>query len=404
MGEALRRLLVGIELQRVCKVQYPKFVGIRGLHSAKVVVVGEAPGADEDQSGQPFCGFSGKEQDRMLVESGFSLSDVWFTNPYKLRPPGNQIELIETLGIPRQLFIDAFLEELHERKPVIIIPVGNTPLSILCPETATTVRPKKKGGEPIKKVEITKWRGSLLTSPLLSWEHYVIPNVHPAHVLRNWGERPSAVLCYRKACFEFEYWRNNRRLLELPRYDLLIAPEWPVLKSYLLECLDSPHPISADIEMLRRLMPYVLGLAVSKRRAASFCLWDYAANTKELFRLCNRILNEKQLIGQNFLSFDSHWLSTIALQPNVNEVDDILVRHHVLWPELEHKLQVQTWQYTRQSYYKDEGRNINIKKPEDKRRLMHYNALDVCIPYEIYEVQEREFESRINVSTIPNAL
>ena len=82
---------------------------------------------------------------------------------------------------------------------------------------------------------------------------------------------------------------------------------------------------------------------------------------------------------------------SLGFNISLEKVQDTLLRHHILWPELSHKLQFMTRQYTREPYYKDEGHGWSVKYMD---RLRRYNCLDVCVTYEIYEAQEQEFKER----------
>jgi uracil-DNA glycosylase len=61
-----------------------------GSPAARVVVVGEAPGADEDRTGRPFVGRAGKLLDLLLASVGFPRETVYICNVLKCRPPGNR--------------------------------------------------------------------------------------------------------------------------------------------------------------------------------------------------------------------------------------------------------------------------------------------------------------------------
>ncbi|MCK5934271.1 MAG: uracil-DNA glycosylase [Fulvimarina manganoxydans] len=61
-----------------------------GREDADLMVIGEAPGRDEDISGEPFVGRSGRLLDRMLVSIGIERADVRVTNTVPWRPPGNR--------------------------------------------------------------------------------------------------------------------------------------------------------------------------------------------------------------------------------------------------------------------------------------------------------------------------
>ena len=61
-----------------------------GNPAARVMFVGEAPGATEDELGRPFVGRAGKLLGELLAEAGLVREDVWITNVVKARPPSNR--------------------------------------------------------------------------------------------------------------------------------------------------------------------------------------------------------------------------------------------------------------------------------------------------------------------------
>jgi len=67
---------------------YPVFGA--GNQTAKLMFIGEAPGADEDRQGEPFVGQAGHLLDEMLLAIGFKREQVYITNMLKCRPPGNR--------------------------------------------------------------------------------------------------------------------------------------------------------------------------------------------------------------------------------------------------------------------------------------------------------------------------
>ena len=381
-------------LRQMCASRGLRYVGTRGNTSAPIVFVGEAPGSHEDAELLPFVGSSGKELDRMAAEAGISNlnNEAWFTNPYKVRPPSNDISRIGEYGIDDQSFTDQFFEELEAHKPVIIFACGATPLALLCPATCS-----RRDGE----AKIGQWRGSLLRSPRLSWEHYVIPVHHPAFILRDWTERPVAVLCIARGKEEADYYKANGKLQPLPERELIVTPNYSTIIEYLHWCDESPLPIAADIELMGKtingktkyLVPDMIAIARSAKSAISFDLWAYPID--ELVKIWGKLdglLRTKKTIGQNWTNFDCHWLELLGFSPVVPKVDDTLVRHHVLWPEFEHKLHFQVLQYTREPYYKDEGR---LWRPADGRAVkQRYNAKDAALTYEVFDEQEKEFDDR----------
>jgi uracil-DNA glycosylase len=61
-----------------------------GSPDADVMVVGEAPGRNEDEQGRPFVGRAGKLLDELLGEAGLARDEVFITNVFKARPPNNR--------------------------------------------------------------------------------------------------------------------------------------------------------------------------------------------------------------------------------------------------------------------------------------------------------------------------
>jgi uracil-DNA glycosylase len=365
-----------------------KYVGTRGWTSNPIWIVGEAPGYDENVEGFPFVGASGRELGRMLKDADIDERDVCFTNPYKVNPPDNDLSRIEEYGIPKQLFLDQFLEELHTYRPTFIVTSGAVSLAILCPQTID------------KKDQVSKigwWRGSLLTSPLLNWPHYVIPCWHPAFILREWSERQTDVLVFDRLREEFEYWKQNGKLQPLPEREIIIEPSYDTAREYLIRCLDSPSPISIDIELLHKkkevAIPYTIAFALNPKSAMSVCFDnENSAMSHQVWRLTDAILQKKHQIGQNYISFDCTWLEWMGFRPSIPKIHDTMLMHHVLWPEMEHKLQFQTFQYTRQPYYKYEGKEWKLK--DGIGPLMRYNALDAAVTYECYLRMREEFDGR----------
>ena len=100
----LQSLLAGFEgctLKRTAK----NICFARGSESARIMLIGEAPGRDEDIAGKPFVGRAGQLLDRMLASIGLDESNVYITNVVYWRPPGNRTptpEEVEALrAVPR---------------------------------------------------------------------------------------------------------------------------------------------------------------------------------------------------------------------------------------------------------------------------------------------------------------
>ncbi|MBI5355292.1 MAG: uracil-DNA glycosylase [Candidatus Aenigmarchaeota archaeon] len=96
-----------------------------GPHDARIVIVGEAPGRDEDEQGRPFVGMSGRELTKMLDEVGIRREEVFITNTVKCRPPDNRKPSANEIEACRQ----HLAAQLSSIKPALICTLGNVPLN-----------------------------------------------------------------------------------------------------------------------------------------------------------------------------------------------------------------------------------------------------------------------------------
>ncbi|WP_271254604.1 uracil-DNA glycosylase [Pseudanabaena sp. Chao 1811] len=134
----------------------------RGDRNAKILIIGEAPGEQEDLSGLPFVGKSGQLLDKILESVGFDTAkDVYICNTVKCRPPNNRVPTeVETTTCKPYL-----LEQIRLVDPKIILLTGATSLKSILGE----------------KLGITKVRGKWY-----EWEgRLVMPIFHPSYLLRN---------------------------------------------------------------------------------------------------------------------------------------------------------------------------------------------------------------------------
>jgi uracil-DNA glycosylase family 4 len=97
-----------------------KVVFADGTADAKVLCVGEAPGANEDRTGLPFVGRAGKLLDRLLLSVGFPRADVFICNVLKCRPPGNRNPLPEEI----EACSPFMLRQLELVRPTVIVAFG----------------------------------------------------------------------------------------------------------------------------------------------------------------------------------------------------------------------------------------------------------------------------------------
>jgi uracil-DNA glycosylase family 4 len=109
-NDPLENLSLKVRGCTLCKLSRTRknVVAGEGSSSAKVMLVGEAPGKHEDLEGRPFVGYSGRILDAALSKAGIKRSEVFITNVVKCRPPDNRRpqrnELISCMGhLERQI-------------------------------------------------------------------------------------------------------------------------------------------------------------------------------------------------------------------------------------------------------------------------------------------------------------
>ncbi len=145
-----------------CKLstQRKKIVFGVGDPNASLVFVGEAPGADEDRTGEPFVGAAGQLLDRMIGAMGLSRSEIYIANIIKCRPPANRNPEADEIAS-----CEPFLKkQLGAIAPQVIVCLGKFAAQTLLQSTAP----------------VSSLRGQ--------WKTYqgipLMPTFHPAYLLR----------------------------------------------------------------------------------------------------------------------------------------------------------------------------------------------------------------------------
>lgn len=136
----------------------------RGAEKSRLMLIGEAPGRDEDLAGRPFVGRAGQLLDKMLAAIGLSETDVHITNVVYWRPPGNR-----TPTPQETLACRPFLErQIDFVAPDVIVALGGS--------AAKEVLGATEG--------IMRLRGKWRTSSLGARGTPAIATLHPAYLLR----------------------------------------------------------------------------------------------------------------------------------------------------------------------------------------------------------------------------
>jgi DNA polymerase len=132
-----------------------------GPEDARFMLVGEAPGEEEDLQGRPFVGRAGQLLDKILASVGLEREQVYITNVVKFRPPGNRNPTPAEVAASERVL----LEQIRIVRPQVIGTLGNVPTQYFL---------KTNEG-------ITRLRGRWF-----DWHGIkVMPLFHPAYLLRN---------------------------------------------------------------------------------------------------------------------------------------------------------------------------------------------------------------------------
>jgi DNA polymerase len=163
--ENLEALHEQIRACRACPLGFSRTQAVPGAGNAqaKIMIVGEAPGKNEDLQGVPFVGAAGQLLNKLLISVGLSREDVYITNTIKCRPPENRDPLPNEVEACSG-YLDTQVEMI---KPAIILLLGRHSLQRFLPGRET----------------ISKMHGRLV----IEGDRAYVPLYHPAAALYNGG-------------------------------------------------------------------------------------------------------------------------------------------------------------------------------------------------------------------------
>ena len=164
--QKLKKLTDKIKLIKNCELKNSatNIVFADGNISAKIMIIGEGPGANEDAQGKPFVGRAGKLLDKMLESIHLDRKKVYISNVVNYRPPENRRPT--ELEIERYLpFLKSHIEIIN---PKILLLLGSTALNTLIGDD----------------VVISKARGNWIQKEIGKSKPWVIASFHPAFLMR----------------------------------------------------------------------------------------------------------------------------------------------------------------------------------------------------------------------------
>lgn len=373
----------------------PPYVSGIGSLEPELLICGEAPGRHESEQGIPFVGPSGEILNDCLLKAGIRRSECYITNVCKYQPPLNDLKNLHLININLSEQIDnLWNEEIYKLKPKCILAVGDTALEAVTGNSG-----------------ILNYRGSILLAK--DGITKVVPTIHPAALFNRYEEGKQV------GGLEYTYLKliehDIARAVEESRTRALILPErqLDVCHSSLdlykffakYEKLDKA---TTDIESIN-CVTVCIGFAFNHHHAISVPLLrsigrhnltDMGDNElDECWRLIDTQLRRLKLIGQN-LKYDEFKCNLIGFEfPNV--YSDTLIKTRVIFPELPDKrLHVQSSLWTREPYYKEEGKEFKLGK-QNIEQFLKYNARDCAVTFEIDEEQDGDLDALSEKYNVP---
>lgn len=367
----------------------PNYIAGVGSPEPKLMIVGEAPGKYEDIEGKPFVGPTGQILNDLLFKAGINRNECYITNVVKYRPPMNSFDKLHLIGVD----VDQSIQELWDNEikrlhPNCILAVGNEALKAICGVDG-----------------ILNYRGSILTAK--DGVTKCIPTIHPAALFsRSEGENNEV-----KGGLEWTYIKliesdviraaeeSLTSQIILPSRDLTIAHNSLDLYRFFRE-YEKCDLAASDIESIN-CIPVCIGFAFNRHHAISVPLLRSIGKHKltdmgdnemdEVWKLVYQKLSTLKLVGHNF-KYDEFKLTLAGFGDKryrtMNVVSDTLIKTRVIFPEMPTKrLNDVASLWTREPYYKEEGKEFKLGK-QPIERLLLYNGKDCAVEKEVDEEQE----------------
>jgi len=362
-----------------------------GPIDAKIVMVGEAPGAEEERTGKPFVGSSGELLTSIMHSVGISREEVYITNVVKERPPKNDIGMFIKFDrgkVASTALYDQheklLYEELSKTNANVYVAIGGVSLYALTRED-----------------KITKRRGSILAGRQIGGKK-VIPIIHPASALRNY-------LFSHFIRFDMKRIKEESAFpdIRLPARYLTIEPSFIESMAYIQSCTSLPL-LGFDIEVVNEEVscisiarsPYdVISIPFVKEGRDYFTVDQEAAIWLEIASLLENPDIKK--VGHN-VCFDSTFLF-IKYGIRSCNLRDTMVSTGICYPDFPKGLDFVTSICTKEPYYKDDGKKW-FKFGGSIKDFWIYNAKDSAVCIESENVLASEVQRQGNEDTLRRQL
>ncbi len=357
-----------------------------GPPDAKIVLIGEAPGEEEERAGIPFVGAAGSMLKQMLSHSGINYNQCFVTNVMSVRPPGNKFKYFYDGKMPSRELEDGWTrlrDKVAAVKPDVIIPLGREPLKALC----------NKNG-------IVDWRGTWLSFRGIN----VLPTYHPSYVLHVYKDHPIVEMDFVKAV--------TRKPADEPL--MIVQPTLSTVIDYFndimlfnaydkqrvsfdietvgkhIRCLAIAHSLGAVcIPFIKfpssELMKPAIGSKIVKLSGSGQVgsYWTPAEEVAVLDATSKLFMSGIEVVGQNSICFDEPLLRYEFGLSIKNHYMDTMHAFHCLYPEFPMGLNFLTSIYTdHPNYWSEKDTNNDLSE-------WKYNCYDAIVTLDVsYDIEK----------------
>lgn len=338
------------------------------------MIVGEAWGKEDAEQGLPFLGPAGNTLNMLLASVGIDRKDIHLTNVFNRRPSEGSNDLSHLCGpksealpgypaLRQGKYVRAEFEpeltrlysEIAQVRPNVIVAAGAAATWALLGTTG------------IKKV-----RGAPAYTAGLAASHTgqvkVLPTYSPYTVNREWKLRPIVMADLAKARREAEFPEIRR-----PMREFWLYPSVEDLYEFEARFFTPDQPLSIDIETAAGQITCIgfapnpgIGIVVPfvDREKKDGNYWGTRAEEIEAWKWVKRICESYPSFGQNYL-YDIHYLWRVYGIACKRAVDDTMLLHHALQPEMEKGLGFLGTVYTNEPAWKFMRTKHETLKKED---------------------------------------
>ncbi len=369
-------------LHKTC--ESPK-MELSGEGRRKILIVGEAPGADEDEEGIPFIGRAGKQLANSLWDAAGIKPhrDCWITNALRCRLPENRDPTPDELRACQPNLIKA----IEQLKPEIIMPLGKfgimAVIGLVWKEAVGSAN---------------RWLGWQI--PCQEWNAWICPTWHPAYIMRKLEEKGATNLLFERhlaAVGEL----GGRPWEVVPDYASQVKIEMNHREAAIwLDDIKETDVIAFDYEtnMLKpdskRARIYSCAVCVNGERTLAYPWFGYAAMaTGALLR------SQVRKIGAN-IKFEERWTKRVFGHGVRNWVWDCNLGAHII----DHRTGITSvkfqgfvllgqalWNDRVEQFFQGPSNEPNNIGKIDLTTLLRYNGMDAVVEYHVAKKQKEWF-------------